>query len=137
MDCVAGANLDKKLLTTADLEHRRHFYLQLLDILAQLRTLEFPRIGSLVPSTDDVAAATTTTTTTMTPLLGPMLSMSDNTLCLPLPPPPLWTLATHYMKHEFDVVSDYFVAPIGNLKIETAREKSCLHWARLNRCLLT
>lgn len=49
MDCVAGANLDKKLLTTADLEHQRHFYLQLVDILAQLRKLGFPRIGSLVP----------------------------------------------------------------------------------------
>ncbi len=119
MDCVAGINLDKKLLATADLEHRRHFYLQLVDILAQLRTLEFPRIGSLVPSTDDVAAATTTTT--MTPLLGPMLSMSDNTLCLP--PPPLWTSAADYMKHEFDVVSDFFFAPIGNLRIETAREE--------------
>ncbi|OAA63448.1 phosphotransferase enzyme family protein [Niveomyces insectorum RCEF 264] len=94
---------------------RQGFYLQLVDILAQLRTLEFPRIGSLVPGTDEPGATATTF------VLGPMLSMSDNILCLP--PPPMWTSAAEFMEHESDVVSEFYFDPVGDLDTDTAREE--------------
>ncbi len=40
VDFVAGKPLDKKLLRTAEEEHRRNFYAQLIDILLELRKLE-------------------------------------------------------------------------------------------------
>ncbi|OAA53442.1 phosphotransferase enzyme family protein [Niveomyces insectorum RCEF 264] len=109
-DFIAGANLDRKLLTTADQEHRRGFYAQLIGILAELRKLEFSKIGSLRPGKTDVS-----------PILGPMISMSDNTLRLC--PPPILTSATDYMKYEFDVVSEFFFAPVSNLKIDDLQKE--------------
>ncbi|KAM5344703.1 hypothetical protein ACJ41O_010565 [Fusarium nematophilum] len=49
-DLIPGEPLDKRLLIAAKEEYRRNFYSQLIDILAELRKLEFPSIGSLMPN---------------------------------------------------------------------------------------
>jgi hypothetical protein len=63
---IWGEPLDKKLLIEAEEEHRRNFFSQLIDILAELRQLEFPLIGSLMLNPDGSPQ----------PVLGPVISMS-------------------------------------------------------------
>ncbi|KND88261.1 hypothetical protein TOPH_07046, partial [Tolypocladium ophioglossoides CBS 100239] len=49
MTCVNGEPLDKKVFEKSERDRRIHFFNQLIDILAQLRALEFPAAGSLMP----------------------------------------------------------------------------------------
>lgn len=49
MDCIDGRALTTKSLLNCPEERQRQFYLELVDILAQLRRLEFPAAGSLMP----------------------------------------------------------------------------------------
>ncbi|CAH0022762.1 unnamed protein product [Clonostachys rhizophaga] len=49
MDCVEGGSLTDKKILESPQERRLQFYTELVDILAQLRTLEFPVGGSLMP----------------------------------------------------------------------------------------
>lgn len=42
-DLIPGEPLDRKLLMEAEEEQRRNFYSYLIDVLAELRKLEFPR----------------------------------------------------------------------------------------------
>ncbi|OAA44791.1 phosphotransferase enzyme family protein [Metarhizium rileyi] len=49
---IPGESLDKRLLVEAGEESRQIFYSQLIDILAELRKLEFALIGSLMPNPD-------------------------------------------------------------------------------------
>ncbi|KAM4063675.1 phosphotransferase enzyme family protein [Hirsutella rhossiliensis] len=50
IDWVSGRSLDMKSLVKATRERRNHFYSDLIDVLAQLRRLEFPVAGSLMPN---------------------------------------------------------------------------------------
>lgn len=51
LDYIGGQPLTKKMLRTGSEEHRRRFLEEMVDILAQLRGLEFPQRGSLMPNT--------------------------------------------------------------------------------------
>lgn len=99
---IPGESLDKKLLVKADEEARRNFYSQLIDILAELRELEFTQIGSLMPNPNSSAH----------PILGPVMSMSATTLRLPT----LSTFQTakEYIKYQFGLVSSFFVQPVAD-----------------------
>ncbi|KFG77888.1 phosphotransferase enzyme family protein [Metarhizium anisopliae] len=101
-DFIPGEPLDKKLLFQADDEARRKFYAQLIDILAELRKLEFTSIGSLMPDPNHSTH----------PILGPVMSMSATTLRLPALP----TLETakEYMEYQFGLVSSFFVQPVAD-----------------------
>ncbi|KPM42445.1 hypothetical protein AK830_g4120 [Neonectria ditissima] len=99
-DLIPGEPLDKKLLTKSKEEHRRNFYSQLIDILAELRKLEFPSIGSLMPNPHGSSH----------PVLGPLISMSAATLRLP--PPPVLASAKDYMIHQFSLVSRFLSPPV-------------------------
>lgn len=101
-DFIPGEPLDKKLLFQADDEARRKFYAQLIDILAELRKLEFTSIGSLMPDPNHSTH----------PILGPVMSMSATTLRLPALP----TLETakEYMEYQFGLLSSFFVQPVAD-----------------------
>ncbi|CAK7236621.1 hypothetical protein SCUCBS95973_009669 [Sporothrix curviconia] len=115
LDFVPGTHIDKKKLVAADPEQRASFYMQLVDILAELRPLEFSQIGSYqpVPGGSDDTSVT----------IRPLLSMSDNVICLP--PPPIWTSASvaDFMEHTYAAVLDFFYAPVGNMKLENVRRE--------------
>jgi hypothetical protein len=49
LDYIDGQPLTKKLLRNSSEESRRQFFGQVVDMFAQLRGLEFPRGGSLMP----------------------------------------------------------------------------------------
>ncbi len=110
MNCVRGSILDKKLLSTTDEGRRQSFYLQLVEILAELRKLEFPIIGSLHTGTNERA-----------PTLGPLLSMHAN--ILGVPPPPILQSASEYVDLEFDFTSEVFFEPASSLRIDNVREE--------------
>ncbi|KAG8418520.1 hypothetical protein J3459_012390 [Metarhizium acridum] len=50
LDYISGQPLTKKLLRDSSEEYRRQFFGELVDMFAQLRGLEFPRGGSLMPN---------------------------------------------------------------------------------------
>ncbi|KYK57371.1 hypothetical protein DCS_04380 [Drechmeria coniospora] len=51
-DMIPGESLRKNDFLGAPEQHRRVFYSQLIDVLAESRALEFPVIGSLMPNPD-------------------------------------------------------------------------------------
>ncbi|KAF5978429.1 phosphotransferase enzyme family [Fusarium coicis] len=54
LDFVAGPALDLQALSDDTLPRRKHFYAQLIEVLAQLRMLEFTKSGSLMPGHEAV-----------------------------------------------------------------------------------
>ncbi|KAF5988315.1 phosphotransferase enzyme family protein [Fusarium bulbicola] len=110
-DFIEGHSLDRKRLLVAKEEHRRNFYSQLIDILTELHGLRFPWIGSLMPNPDDPSR----------PIIGPVMSMSANTLRLP--PPSMFSSAMAYMKYQFSLVSGFFSPPVRDHTIEDIRHE--------------
>ncbi|RSL49711.1 hypothetical protein CEP54_012291 [Fusarium duplospermum] len=111
VDAIQGEPLDKKLLIEAEEEHRRNFYSQLIDILAELRQLEFPLIGSLMPNPDGSPK----------PILGPVMPMSAATLRLPSQS--RFSSAREYMKYQFGLVSDFFSPPVSNHTVDDIKQE--------------
>ncbi|KAK2469515.1 hypothetical protein H9L39_18786 [Fusarium oxysporum f. sp. albedinis] len=110
-DVIPGEPLDKKLLIEAEEEHRRNFYSQLIDILTELRQLEFPLIGSLMPNPDGSPQ----------PVLGPVISMSAATLRLP--PQSSFASAKKYMTYQFSLVSGFFSPPVSNYTVDDIKQE--------------
>ncbi|CZR45016.1 uncharacterized protein FPRO_15809 [Fusarium proliferatum ET1] len=110
-DFIQGQALDKKRLLVAREEHRRNFYCQLIDILTELHGLRFPSIGSLMPRPDEPSR----------PVIGPVMSMSANTLRLPTPL--MFSSARTYMKYQFNLVSEFFSPPVRDHTIEDIRHE--------------
>lgn len=71
MDFIHGQQLHTRSVLHAAESQRRNLYIDLINILAQLRKLEFPAAGSLVPNLDNPDDE-------LSPILGPFLSMTIN-----------------------------------------------------------
>lgn len=54
MDCVEGHPLDKTTFLGCSEDRRHQFYTELIDMLAQLRQLDFSAAGSLMPASCDM-----------------------------------------------------------------------------------
>ncbi|RSL87737.1 hypothetical protein CDV31_016200 [Fusarium ambrosium] len=111
VDSIQGEPLDKKLLIEAEEEQRRNFFSQLIDILAELRQLEFPLMGSLMPNPDGSPK----------PVLGSVMSMSAATL--QLPSQSTFSSARKYMKYQFDLISGFFSAPVSNHTVDDIKQE--------------
>lgn len=115
-DFISGEALDRKLLIKTEEKHRLRFYSQLIDILVELRKLEFPLIGSLIPTSKGSQG----------PVLGPVISMTATTLRLP--PTTVFSSARQYMKHQFSLVSAFFLPPVADHTVDDVkREVFALH----------
>ncbi|KAL9561603.1 hypothetical protein ACKAV7_014159 [Fusarium commune] len=110
-DFIQGQPLDKERFLVANEKHRRKFYCQLIDILTELHGLRFPSIGSLMPNPDEPSH----------PVIGPVMSMSANTLRLS--PPPIFSSARTYMKYQFSLVSEFFSPPVRDHITEEIRRE--------------
>ncbi|KAJ4309090.1 hypothetical protein N0V84_011709 [Fusarium piperis] len=110
-DAIQGEPLDKKLLMEVEEEHRRNFFSQLIDILTDIRQLEFPLIGSLMPNPDG----------SREPVLGPVISMSAATLRLPSRPS--FASAREYMMYQFGLVSSFFSPPVSNHTVDDIKHE--------------
>lgn len=115
-DFVPGEPLDKKLLVGASQEQRRNFYSGLIDVFTELRRLEFPLIGSLMPNPDGGPD----------PVLGPVISMSAATLRRL--PQQTFASAKDYMTYQFSLISAFFSPPVCDHTVDDIkREVFALH----------
>lgn len=120
MDRVTGNPVEKKHLVEAGDEECRYFCSQLIEVLAELRSLEFSRIGSLLPNSKG---------SDHPPFIGPLLTMSAATHGLP--PPPSFTSSREYLNYQFDLVSRFFMEPSGDDTVELFQEELyALHYMR-------
>lgn len=69
MDLMPGKQLHTNAVFQASESQRRNLYIDLIDILAQLRKLEFPAAGSLMPNPENPD---------LDPIMGPFLSITIN-----------------------------------------------------------
>lgn len=115
-DLIPGEALNKKALLTAEQEQKRAFYSQLINIFVELRKLQFPLIGSLIPDPNGRPD----------PVLGPVMSMSAATLRLH--PQPTFSSAKDYMRNQFRLVSGFFSPPVADHTVDDLkREAFALH----------
>lgn len=112
-DLIPGEALNKKLLIQASRHKRRAFYSQLIDILSELRKLEFRSIGSLMPNPDG----------TQHPVLGPVISMSAATLRLPSKPIPVFDSAKDYIIYQFSLIAGFFLPPVPDHTIDDIKQE--------------
>jgi len=110
-DFISGRPLNKKLLNEASEEHRRNFYSGLIDVFAELRRLEFPLVGTLMPNPNG----------SPDPVLGPVISISAATLRLP--PRQTFASANDYMAHQFGLVSAFFSRPVCDLSVDDIKQE--------------
>ncbi|KAH7176405.1 phosphotransferase enzyme family protein [Dactylonectria macrodidyma] len=110
-DLIPGKPLDKKLLIEAEMEHGRNFYSSLLDILVELRKLEFPAVASLMPNPNGSSQ----------PIVGPIISMS--VASLRLLPHPVFTSAKIYLEYWFGIISEFFSPPGSDYTAEDIKEE--------------
>lgn len=115
-DMMPGHLLVTNHFTESDGATRRRFFLQLFDYLSQLRGLEFPKIGSLMPADSHEVA------------VDGLISFSTNDLGLRLP---AFTTARAYMQSQFDLLARYTANPVGDyFESDTRYELFALHSTR-------
>lgn len=112
LDYIHGRSLDIMTLIKATQERRNHFYSELIDILAQLRKLEFPMAGSLMPDPNGG----------LEPVIGQLLSITINELQIEgkRVPQSTHTSATRFAKQQHHLLSETYRLPIEELSRETA-----------------
>ncbi|ROT34542.1 kinase-like protein [Sodiomyces alkalinus F11] len=126
-DLVPGQPLNRKLLLGGNEEQRSDFLSQLIDVLAELRRLEFPAIGSLRPNASGNSYPDLGH-------VGPVISMSAAMLSQPS-----WrtvasatlrqthrgpfTSAEDYLRYHFGLISDMFSLPVCDHTIEDVKEE--------------
>ncbi|OAQ97647.1 hypothetical protein LLEC1_05614 [Akanthomyces lecanii] len=98
-DRLPGLPLKEDRLAEADDVTRRTFLRQLFEYLAQLRSLEFHRIGSLMP------------TTTRDPVIGETQSFSTNDLGIQIPS---FTSARGYMLSQYNILHQCAARPVAD-----------------------
>ncbi|KAL1845332.1 hypothetical protein VTK73DRAFT_660 [Phialemonium thermophilum] len=118
MDFVEGEPLNTFRLETLDQASRRAFFSQLLDMLADLRALEFPLAGSLLLEEADAGGRRGDV-----PALGPVQFLPSTPLCLPRPPPPPFSSARAYMRYRFRMLSAHYQEPYRDHDVDDVRRE--------------
>lgn len=110
-DHIPGESLDRQRLAEADEGLRREFFSQLIDILIELRSLEFSSTGSLRPASDHGLQS----------VLGPTMSMTAT--LLGLPPQPSFRSAREYMQNQFRLISRTLSSPVRDYTADDIKEE--------------
>ncbi|KAF5018584.1 hypothetical protein F66182_9429 [Fusarium sp. NRRL 66182] len=120
LEYIEGRPLSRQELGNSSLERRRQFFAELIDILAQLRGLEFRNAGSLVPSKPDRS----------TPNMIATLSIHANELQLQgySTPRGICTTALRFLEEQHSLLRQTYQVPCEELDRETAElEVYALH----------
>lgn len=110
-DYIPGQSLHIKMLADATKPQQEQFFDDLVNILAQLRKLEFPTSGSLMPNPDNESE----------PVMGDLLSMAANELqrCRPdRGRAKTFSSEERYMAYKYHVLSDMYRLPTPDLDRE-------------------
>jgi len=113
-DYIPGQSLNVSAFRKESIERRKYFYLQLIDILAQLRQQEFDQAGSLMPDPDGGNS----------PVVGPMLSIQLNDLQLECRDVPThsakFTSAIDFAFHQYHILTQKYRLPAFKMSQEVA-----------------
>lgn len=107
MEFIPGRELDINTWMHTTASQRKNLYIDLINVLGQLRKLEFSAAGSLLPNPDSKDEAN--------PILGPFLSITDNGVegsFATLAPPRVFTSTTQFLDGHCDFLSKTFQQPI-------------------------
>ncbi|OAA63399.1 phosphotransferase enzyme family protein [Niveomyces insectorum RCEF 264] len=115
-DFVEGEPLEVSKLEKLDTETRQLFLGQVVDILADLRALEFPRIGCLLPNEPYDSFPSQ-------PSLGPVQFLPSTNLLLPQPPPAPFSSARAYMRYRYRMLVAHFQEPYRDHNIDGVRRE--------------
>ncbi|RSL82363.1 hypothetical protein CEP51_005221 [Fusarium floridanum] len=113
LDFVPGRSLDLQALAKDTVPRRKYFYSQLIDVMAQLRQLEFTAAGSLMPADDGGPD----------PAIGNLLSIPSNELridCKEATPISTSTSAISFALHQHRLMSESYRLPRSELSPQTA-----------------
>ncbi|KAK5988873.1 hypothetical protein PT974_10370 [Cladobotryum mycophilum] len=105
LDYVPGQSFNKKAFITAKKEDRLNFYAELLEVFVQLRDLEFPLAGSLMPAADDGRE----------PVVGEVITIATNHLQQEgrdVGDRSAFTSTTDYIWHLYYILSQIHEMPI-------------------------
>ena len=110
IDYIPGQSLNIKSLAKDTRERRDHFYIQLIDILAQMRQLEFPSAGSLTLDRDGDF------------VVGPLSDIPSNTVQIDsfgtAPPSKVFTSATEFIRYQFEVLRNAYELPVSEQTLQ-------------------
>jgi hypothetical protein len=110
LDYIPGQHLDLQALTNDTPIRRKHFYTQLIRVIAQLRKLEFVMSGSLMPGHDGV------------PVIDKPFSIPLNELQIDLSetkPSSTCNSTAHWALYQLDLISKAYQLPRSELSRET------------------
>ncbi|KAK7431675.1 hypothetical protein QQZ08_001894 [Neonectria magnoliae] len=137
LEYVPGQSLDAKSLAKNNRARRNYFYSQLIDIFAQMRQLELPSAGSLIP---DPRGG-------LDPVVGPLLSIPINEMLIQRPeataPSTAFTSATDFILYQFNILKNTYRLPISEQSLETAQlevfalehlERELHNFVNINTC---
>ncbi|KAJ4313928.1 hypothetical protein N0V84_009170 [Fusarium piperis] len=114
LDYIKGQKLSERQLLAGSEEHRHQFYSELIDIFAQLRSLEFSAAGSLMPAQPEASDPT--------PVIVGAFSIPMNELKIQgyLPSPSPSRSAAGFLSQQRQLLRDFFSLPTQSLDRETA-----------------
>lgn len=115
MNLIRGRQLHTKTFLLATKAQRRQLYTDIIDVLSQLRNLEFPAGGSLMPNPENNDCG---------PILGPFLSMTANeyerssgtTLR-----PEIFTSVKRFVDYHCDILTETYRLPVEELTCRDAK----------------
>ncbi|RSL50343.1 hypothetical protein CEP51_015358 [Fusarium floridanum] len=115
-DFVPGQSLRFDDINNATTETRTQFLGELVDILLQLRRLEFPAAGSLMPNLVDDSE----------PIVGGFLGMAINELQRDTGKKEnliSFSSAKAFMDHQYSILSEYYAVPLASLQRASIEEQ--------------
>ncbi|CAK7234513.1 hypothetical protein SBRCBS47491_008974 [Sporothrix bragantina] len=123
MDFVEGEKVFPSKLRDLDTKTRRNFLSQMVDILADLRTLEFPVIGSLLLNNDNADNdEPPKSPSSSLPAQGPLHFLPNEPLFLPDSLPP-FSSARDYIRFRYRMMSVAFEEPYRDHTLEDIRHE--------------
>ncbi|KAL2754271.1 hypothetical protein ACRALDRAFT_2048712 [Sodiomyces alcalophilus JCM 7366] len=129
LEHVPGRSLDTRALVKAPREQRDYLYSQLVDVFAQLRQLELPFAGSLIPGATDGSD----------PMVGPLCSMHVNEMQLhgskAAAPPAPFTSTNDFILHQLSLIEEVYRLPNAEQSLEDA-QREVFALTHLRRVLL-
>lgn len=117
MDCIQGQQLHTRTMMHATETQRKRLFIDLIDVLAQLRKLEFTSSGSLMPNPDGNESK---------PIVGPFLSMTANEFERSYGEPVVsenFTSVKHFTDFHCNILTETYRLPVEELDHRQAEEE--------------
>lgn len=115
MNLIPGRQLHTKPFLFATKAQRQRLYTDVIDVMSQLRNLEFPTGGSLMPNPDNNDCI---------PVLGPFLSMTANEFGISSGinlRPEIFTSVERFVNYHYNILTETYRLPVEKLSDRDAK----------------